>query len=116
MVRTYVRGMVPRYSCTCAMAFITRLIRRRVVQCFVQQKCLSDGHHCADSASGNQDQGQYYLKNVELVCPKQAFGVKSNWELFRGWMVFKMFTYNVLVDNCFKVNLNSFRNYIKLEY
>ena len=51
-----------------------------------------------------KDHVQYNSEGgVDLVCPKQAFAVKSNWELFRGWLVFKMFTYNSLVDNSFKV-------------
>ena len=92
------------------MAFLTRLIRGRVVQpCSVPLRCLSDGHQRGDSTSGDRfvkDQVQYSLEDVGLVGPKQAFGVKSNWELFRGWMVFKMFTYDSLVDNSFKVLLN----------
>lgn len=35
----------------------------------------------------------------DFLPPNKAFAVKSNWELFRGWLVFKMFTYNSLVDN-----------------
>ena len=91
------------------MAFLKRSFRRRVFQLHVvSQKFLSDGHQ-----RGNPTWDPFVkdpvqscsLKNVELVGPKQAFSVKSNWELFRGWMVFKMFTYNSLVDNSFKVFL-----------
>ncbi len=28
---------------------------------------------------------------------------KNIWELFRGWLVFKLFTYNTIVDNSMKV-------------
>ena len=91
------------------MAFLTGLVRRRVVQPYyiVPPRFLFGGHQRGVSTSGDpfvKGQDPHGLDDVELVGPKQAFGVKSNWELFRGWMVFKMFTYDSLVDNSFKVH------------
>lgn len=46
-----------------------------------------------------------HVEVSNLLNAKQAaFAVKSNWELFRGWLVFKLFTYDSLVDNSFKVS------------
>ena len=79
-----------------------------MTQCFTSRNLfpnrryqLSSRHRGADSV---EDHVQYNVEGIyNMSCPKQAFGVKSNWELFRGWMVFRMFTHDSIVDNSLKV-------------
>lgn len=40
---------------------------------------------------------------MDFNCPEVATSGKSGWEVFRGWLAFKLFTYGYLVDNSFKV-------------
>ncbi len=40
---------------------------------------------------------------VRFDSPEAVTRGKSTWEVFRGWLVFKLFTYDWLVDNNLKV-------------
>ena len=40
---------------------------------------------------------------VRFDSPEAVTRGKSGWEVFRGWLVFKSFTYDALVDNSLKV-------------
>ncbi|CAF1620124.1 unnamed protein product, partial [Adineta ricciae] len=37
--------------------------------------------------------------NSNFDCVSTAYGYKNKWELFRGWMLYKMFSYNIFVDH-----------------
>lgn len=86
---------------------LRRSLRRRVVQCFTPQNFFHTRRYklsCRNRGTDAvEDHVQYNVQGIKMSCPKQAFGVKSNWELFRGWMVFKTFTYDCIVDNSLKV-------------
>ena len=49
-------------------------------------------------ADGNGQGAAVRFDNPEVVTRG-----KSTWEVFRGWLVFKLFTLDVLVDNSLKV-------------
>ncbi len=42
--------------------------------------------------------------NVDFGDPEIATRGKTTWEVFRGWLVFKIFTYDAIVDNSIKVS------------
>ena len=85
----------------------------RVVQRFTPRSCRysiklsASGGHISQSAYpfsiGARHRSDQHDATSSFLSPSKAFAVKSNWELFRGWLVFKMFTYNSLVDNSEKV-------------
>ena len=40
---------------------------------------------------------------VRFDSPEEATSGKSTWEVFRGWLVFKLLTYDFLVDHSLRV-------------
>lgn len=89
------------------MGFLTRVRALvRFVPYYRHQLKLSGDHGAAShqfAAGYLADHVPYHVEVGDFYA-KQAFAVKSNWELFRGWLVFKLFTYDSLVDNSFKVS------------
>lgn len=91
------------------MGFLTRVrALLRFVPYYRHQLKLSGGHGATGhqfAAGDLEDHVPCQFEVGDFLYAKQAFAVKSNWELFRGWLVFKLFTYDSLVDNSFKVRV-----------
>ena len=60
---------------------------------------LCRGVSCSRDASGEKKPNN----NNYLGDPESAIRGKTSWEVFRGWLVFKLFSYD-LVDNSTKVS------------
>lgn len=61
------------------------------------------------SVNGLQS-GASTTADVRFDSPEAVTRGKSAWEVFRGWLVFKLFSYDTLVDNGFKVYMFVFNN------
>lgn len=56
------------------------------------------------SAEGSSSNSSQIEKGVSFDSPEAVTRGKSTWEVFRGWLVFKLFSYDWLVDNNLKVH------------
>ena len=45
------------------------------------------------------------MRRLTFCDSEEATRRKTMYEIFRGWLVFKLFTYETLVDNSLKVNI-----------
>ena len=68
------------------------------------QHKLSAPASIAVDAQGSRPSARIESAQVDLQHSEQVFARKSGGELLRGWVVFKMFTFDSLVDNGLKVD------------
>lgn len=52
------------------------------------------------------DCGQERRAEVRFDSTEVVARGKSTWEVLRGWLVFRIFTFDTLVDNSLKVSVN----------
>ena len=78
------------FGCTgyrLAMASVWRIFAKG---CPARFPCSAGVRYSTASSSSDE---------VRFDSPQAVAKGKSTWEVFRGWLVFKMFSYDMLVDN-----------------
>lgn len=66
--------------------------------------CAAKGSPCRALSAGTSNRDDSSIPpEVRFDSPHAVTRGKSTWEVLRGWLVFKLFTYDILVDNSLKV-------------
>lgn len=86
---------------------LKRIFQRCAVPCpFPAVRTLAGARYHGDLAQEFERarRSEEGVREVTFGDSEWATRGKTTWEVFRGWLVFKLFSYDILVDNSLKVN------------